>query len=156
MPRGAVSNALQKDGLDPSIIDIGCRNPTDGQGMSFTKSDEQKITKSVKQKIKRKKVHFNPVNYSLISETSMWYNESNEPGSDFDRGEIERMFTSKNSVGQKVVPSKQVIKVQVVESKQSFNGDVVFGKSKTGFSFLASNIDCMYVLFFLISSYHSS
>ena len=148
MPRGAVINALQKDGLDPSIIDIGCRNSTDGQGVS--------ITKSVKQKIKRKKVHFNPVNDSLISETSMWYNESNEPGSDFDRGEIERMFTSKNSVGQKVVPSKQVIKVQVVESKQSFNGDVVFGKSKTGFSFLASNIDCMYVLFFLISSYHSS
>ena len=156
LPIGAVTNALIRDGLDGSIMELDPEKSVAYQKAMSTRKVKKKKTPSKapkKPKVRRKKIFWSPIEESKIDDNSLW---SMIKGSfDFeslkiDQDEFESLFTDssdpaakKQAVADKPAASKQKKSVQVIDAKRGMNGGIILARLKIEFSALAEMVNNM-------------
>ena len=155
LPMGAVKNALQRDGLDPSIMDLDPEKSVEYQKAVASKKAKKKspAKEPKKPKVRRKKIYWSPIEESKIDDNSLW---SMIKGSfDFDslkidQDEFESLFTDtsnpadkKKAANDKPAASKQKKSVQVIDAKRGMNGGIILARLKIEFSVLAEMVNNM-------------
>merc|ERR1711933_470738 len=68
LPKGAVANALQRDGKDPGIIDLNPEFSVEFQTRKQKGGRRTKPSKKAKKRVRRKKIYWNPIEPHLIRE----------------------------------------------------------------------------------------
>ncbi len=155
---GAVQNAMQRDGLDPSIMDLDPEKSVEYQKAMANrkvkiKNKKTQAKESKKPKVRRKKIYWSPIEESKIDDNSIW---SMIKGSfDFeslkiDQDEFESLFTDssdpkakKTEAVDKPSASKQKKSVQVIDAKRGMNGGIILARLKIEFSVLADMVNNM-------------
>lgn len=153
---GAVQNAMQREGLDPSIMDLDPEKSVEYQKAMASNKSKKKAKKKTpkkdpkKPKVRRKKIFWSPIEESKMNDNSLW---SMIKGSyDFeslnvDQDEFESLFTDtsnpsdkKKAVTEKPKESKQKKSVQVIDAKRGMNGGIILARIKIDFSLLADMV----------------
>ena len=153
---GAVQNALQRDGHDPSIMDLDPEKSLEYQKAMASSKTKKKAKKKTpkkepkKPKVRRKKIFWSPIEESKIDDNSMW---SMIKGSyDFeslkvDQDEFESLFTDtsnpadkKKAANDKPKETKQKKSVQVIDAKRGMNGGIILARIKIEFPVLAEMV----------------
>ena len=153
---GAVKNAIQRDGHDPSVLDLDPEKSLKYQKAMASKKSKKKKKKKIltkepkKTKVRRKKLFWSPIEESKIDNNSLW---SMIKGSfDFDslkvdQDEFESLFTDTSKPGDKKnvakenpAASKQKKSVQVIDAKRGMNGGIILARIKIEFPELAEMI----------------
>ena len=156
---GAVQNALQRDGHDPSIMDLNPEKSVEYQKAMSSRKSKKKTKKKTpkkdpkKPKVRRKKIFWSPIEESKINDNSMW---SMIKGSyDFDslkvdQDEFASLFTDtsnpadkKKATKEKPNESKQKKSVQVIDAKRGMNGGIILARIKIEFPLLAEMVTKM-------------
>jgi hypothetical protein len=165
---GAVKNAFQRDGLDPSIMDLDPEKSVAsqlGKGKEINVTDESQTneerkkkstevttttTKPQKPNVRRKKIFWSPIEESKIDDNSLWSMIKGKFDFDslkFDQDEFESLFTdTSNSADKKKVVSdkprevKQKKSVQVIDAKRGMNGGIILARIKVGYEVLAKMV----------------
>ena len=154
LPMGAVKNALQRDGKDPSIMDL---DPN--KSLAFQKNKKKsgkkviKLKKEKKPKVRRKKIYWNAIDNSKVKEDSLWgqiQGMVDMKKLEYDSSEFESLFTETLDPSQKKQKkatnnnaSKQKKSVQVIEGKRGMNGGIILARLKMDFEELSQIIDIM-------------
>ena len=153
---GAVQNAMQREGLDPSIMDLDPEKSVEYQKAMASNKSKKKAKKKTpkkdpkKPKVRRKKIFWSPIEESKMNDNSLW---SMIKGSyDFeslnvDQDEFESLFTDtsnpadkKKAVSKKPKESKQKKSVQVIDAKRGMNGGIILARIKIDFPVLADMV----------------
>ncbi|KAL7495540.1 hypothetical protein ACHAWT_005507 [Skeletonema menzelii] len=156
LPMGAVKNAMTRDGLDPTIMDLDHDKSEEYQkAMASQKGKKKNVVKKKvskepkKPKVRRKKIFWSPIEESKVDDNSLW---SMIKGSyDFeslkvDQAEFESLFTDTSKPGDKKketakpAASKQKKSVQVIDAKRGMNGGIILARLKIEFSALADMV----------------
>ena len=157
---GAVKNAMTRDGLDPTIMDLDHDKSVEYQkAMASQKPKKKKVVRKKvtkaepkKPKVRRKKIFWSPIEESKVDDNSLW---SMIKGSyDFeslkvDQAEFESLFTDTSKPGDKKkeiakpAASKQKKSVQVIDAKRGMNGGIILARLKIEFSALADMVSEM-------------
>jgi len=153
LPMGAVQNAMQKDGKDTSIITLDPEKSLSSQQSSKQKEAKKQPAKPKGPKVARKRLHWNKIDESKLSENSFWNQAKDESlqlvGLDFDNEEFASLFTSE--VGKKpATPKKEETKktsskqkVQLIDGRRRMNGSILLSKFKVDYKVLARQVDNM-------------
>ncbi|KAL7551802.1 hypothetical protein ACHAWF_014998 [Thalassiosira exigua] len=163
LPMGAVKNALQRDGLDPSIMDLDPEKSVEyqramasGKGKVKKKKTKKVLSKDPKKpKVRRKKLFWSPIEESKIDDNSLWSmvkGTFNFDSLNVDQDEFQNLFTDtsnpadkKKVASDKPAASKQKKSVQVIDAKRGMNGGIILARIKSEFSVLAemvTEMDC--------------
>jgi hypothetical protein len=154
IPMGAVQNALKKDGKDPNIISLDPDKPLYSQQQSKAKAAPTP-NKAIGPKVVRKRLHWNKIDESKLSENSFW-NQAKEQslqlvGLDFDNEEFASLFTSSPMKSPSATPKdapdakkpKSNQKVQLIDGRRRMNGSILLKKFKVNYTVLARQVDKM-------------
>lgn len=156
---GAVHNAILRDGLDPSIMDLDPEKSLEYQNaIAFGKGEKKEkktlpLNESKKPKVKRKKIFWSPIEESKIDDNSLWSMIKGTIDFDslkIDQDEFESLFTdTSHPADKKKVPhekpgeSKQKKSVQAIDAKRGMNGGIVLARIKVEFAVLAEMVTGM-------------
>ncbi|KAL7489856.1 hypothetical protein ACHAW6_015582 [Cyclotella cf. meneghiniana] len=157
LPIGAVKNALQRDGLNPEIMDL---DPEKSEEYQKAVASRKKLTlkkasakEPKKPKVRRKKIYWRPIEESKIDDNSLWSMIKGSFDFDslkFDQDEFESLFTDtsnpedkKKIVSEKTSTSKQKKSVQVIDAKRGMNGGIILARLKIDFPVLAEMVNNM-------------
>ena len=150
LPIGAVKNALQRDGRDPSIMDLDPNKSLQSQ-IKKTLTEERKEKKI---KVRRKKIYWNAIDKSKVRKDSIWgqiMGMVNLEKLDYDTNEFESLFTESLDPAHKKTDSQRIGKdkpkqkksVQVIDGKRGMNGGIILARLKMNFKEMAHIIDYM-------------
>jgi len=149
---GAVQNALKKEGKDVNVINLDPDKPLSCQ-QSSKANEIKKPTKPKGPKVARKRLHWNKIDESKLSENSFWSQAKSDDlklvGLDIDNEEFASLFTSE--VGKKAAaPKKEETKkpsskqkVQLIDGRRRMNGSILLSKFKVDYKVLARQVDNM-------------
>lgn len=163
---GAVKNALKRDGLDPSIMDLDPErsvahqlnkdkelNKSDGLQVNTgrtEKSYDKTTRQPQKTNVRRKKIYWSPIEESKIDDNSLWSmikGKFDFESLKVDQEEFESLFTdTSNSADKKKVVSdkpkevKQKKSVQVIDAKRGMNGGIILARIKVEYTVLAEMV----------------
>lgn len=153
---GAVKNALQRDGHDPSIMDLDPEKSVEYQKAMASGKGKKKKSKKVqvkepkKPKVRRKKIFWSPIEESKINQNSLWsmVRGTFDFGSlNVDQDEFQSLFTDTSNPGEKKTVAKenpagakQKKSVQVIDAKRGMNGGIILARIKIEFSVLADMV----------------
>lgn len=153
---GAVQNAVERDGLDPSVMDLDPEKSLEYQkamAASETKKKKKKKTPAKepkKPKVRRKKIFWSPIEESKIEDNSLWsmiQGTFNFDSLKVDQDEFESLFTdTSNSADKKKIAkdkpkeTKQKKSVQVIDAKRGMNGGIILARIKVEFPVLAEMV----------------
>jgi hypothetical protein len=149
LPDGAIQNAMERDGVDPSILDL---DPN--KSVAFQKKPKGMPKKPAKKKkrVRRKKIYWNPLDAGQIKEDSLW---SIVKGSvqmshlKYDEKEFADLFTEsadpkdKKTKKDKGEAPKAKKSVQVIDGKRSMNGGIILARLKVDYKKIAEMVDNM-------------
>ena len=151
LPDGAVKNALERDRLEPSIVDLDWEKSLSSQTKS---SGTLQATAAVakKKRVRRKKIYWNPIEPDRIKENSLWslvrgrvqMNDLN-----YDVKEFENLFTESADPTEQQRRKKQAFStkpkklVQVIDGKRSMNGGIILLRLKIDYDKIAEMVDNM-------------
>lgn len=151
IPMGAVQNAMKKEGKDVNIINLDPELSLSSQQQSKAKA----VPTPKKPKVKRKKLHWNTIDESKLSENSFWNQAKGQSslqlvGLDIDNEEFDSLFSSplgktilpKEAGSDAKKPSKKE-KIQLIDSRRRMNGSILLKKFKVNYTVLASQVDKM-------------
>ncbi|KAL9178540.1 LOW QUALITY PROTEIN: hypothetical protein ACHAXT_001878 [Thalassiosira profunda] len=152
IPLGAVQNALQKEGKDPSIVNLDPEKPL-SQQQSKTPSPQKAKPKGPK--VARKRLHWNKIDESKLHEKSFWNQSKGQDlqlvGLDVDNEEFASLFTS--PLNKAAAPKKDAAadtkkptgkqKVQLIDGRRRMNGSILLTKFKVDYKELAKQVDSM-------------
>ena len=149
---GAVQNALKKEGKDVNVINLDPDKPLSCQ-QSSKANETKKPTKPKGPKVARKRLHWNKIDKSKMSQNSFWSQAKSDDlklvGLDIDNEEFASLFTSE--VGKKAAaPKKEETKkpsskqkVQLIDGRRRMNGSILLSKFKVDYKVLARQVDNM-------------
>lgn len=155
---GAVQNAMQRDGLDPAIMDLDPEKSIEyqkamasGKGNAKKKSKRKPSVKEPKKpKVRRKKIFWSPIEETKIDDNSLWAQIKGTFDFDslkVDQDEFASLFTDtsnpadkKKVVNDKPKETKQKKSVQVIDAKRGMNGGIILARIKIDFSVLADMV----------------
>ena len=149
---GAVQNALKKEGKDVNVINLDPDKPLSCQ-QSSKANETKKPTKPKGPNVARKRLHWNKIDESKLSENSFWSQAKSDDlklvGLDIDNEEFASLFTS--DVGKKAAaPKKEETKkpsskqkVQLIDGRRRMNGSILLSKFKVDYKVLARQVDNM-------------
>ena len=148
LPLGAVKNAVQRDGKDPSVLDLDITKSLSSQTDNHRRQAPQRKTSK---KVRRKKIFWNPLDSKQIKANSLWSHVKGRFHMNqlkYDEKEFEDLFTeSADPADRKVVnqskESRTKKSVQVIDGKRSMNGGIILARLKMDFSKLAEMVDQM-------------
>ena len=158
LPMGAVMNSMQKDGKDSSIINLNPEKSLSEQQQAKTKETPTTPKKIKGSTIVRKRLHWNKIDESKLSENSFWNQAKDQAsiqlaGLDIDNEEFASLFTSspnkKALVTTNAAPDakkpKSNQKVQLIDGRRRMNGSILLKKFKVNYLELARQVDQMEV-----------
>jgi hypothetical protein len=141
LPLGAVKNAMDRDGEDPSVMDGDHNAPAKGG------SKQQEIKKAEplpKDKFRRTRVHWDTLRQ--VKSTSIWALVNQDPDVkdiEIDESEFAELFQAE--LGQTIAidsdPSKKRNAVKVIDPKRANNGGIVLARLKVTYEEMAVAID---------------
>jgi len=151
---GAVKNAMTRDGLDPTIMDLDPDKSVEYQKAMASQKGKKKVKKKVskepkKPKVRRKKIFWSPIEESKVDDNSLWSmikGSYNFDSLKVDQAEFESLFTDTSKPGEKKketakpAASKQKKSVQVIDAKRGMNGGIILARLKMAFSALADMV----------------
>ncbi len=156
LPVGAVKNALQRDGKDPSIMDLDPNKSLMFQTKPKKNPKKAVVMKKIekKPKVRRKKIYWNAIDNSKVKEDSLWgqiQGMVDMKKLEYDPSEFESLFTEtldpsqrkKETTTTNSNATKQKKSVQVIEGKRGMNGGIILARLKINFDDLAKIIDHM-------------
>ena len=162
LPIGAVQNAMQRDGKDPSIMDLDPEKSVAYQiAMKNRKASGGKggkggPPKKKKKKVRRKKIYWTPLDPSKVIDGTLWSMVKGELDMEklsYDRAEFDSLFTEstdpadkKKKAGAKQQSSnkkKKKEQVQVIDGKRSMNGGIVLARLKMSYERIAEMVNEM-------------
>jgi len=154
LPVGAVQNALQRDGKDPSIMDLDPNHSVEFQLMKKKGGTGKMAKKEKKVKVRRKKIYWNTLDKSKVKRDSLWGQIRGMIGMEklkIDSSEFESLFTETFDPSQKKKKkantesdaAKPKKSVQVIEGKRGMNGGIILARVKMDFVELARIVDHM-------------
>lgn len=157
LPMGAVKNALQRDGLNPEIMDLDPEKSEEYQKAVASRKKSTLKKSSAKEpkkpKVRRKKIYWKPIEESKIDDNSLWSMIKGSFDFDslkFDQDEFESLFTDttnpedkKKVVSENTSTSKQKKSVQVIDAKRGMNGGIILARLKIDFPVLAEMVNNM-------------
>ena len=154
LPPGAVKNAVQRDGKDPSIMDL---DPEKSIAFQLAKkgggSNRPIARKKAKKRVRRKKIYWTPIDPKKVVEGSLWSIVKGEIDMEklsYDQTEFENLFTestnpadkAKKDVTAKSSSSKKET-VQLIDGKRSMNGGIILARLKMPYSQIATMVNIM-------------
>jgi len=150
LPLGAAKNAVQRDGKDPSVLDL---DPSKSYA-SQTNSDARRLPQRRKssKRVRRKKIFWNPLDSKQISANSLWSHVKGKVRMNqlnYDEKEFEDLFTeSTDAADRKKAKQKKESRVkkktvQVIDGKRSMNGGIILARLKIDFKTIAEMVDQM-------------
>ena len=152
---GAVKNAMTRDGLDPTIMDLDHDKSVEYQkAMASQKGKKKKVNKKSskepkKPKVRRKKIYWSPIEESKVDDNSLWSMIKGSYHFDslkVDQDEFESLFTDTSKPGEKKketakpAAAKQKKSVQVIDAKRGMNGGIILARLKMEFSAVAAMV----------------
>jgi hypothetical protein len=169
LPMGAVKNAMQRDGLESSIMDLDPEKSVASQlkkerllntsdelqenGQCKRKCNELTTKQLKKPNVRRKKIYWSPIEESKIDDNSLWSmikGEFDFESLKVDQDEFESLFTDTSNLAdkKKVVLDKpkevkQKKSVQVIDAKRGMNGGIILARIKVDYAFLAEMVNEM-------------
>ena len=150
LPKGAVKNALERDGKNPAIMDL---DPNKSVAFQLKKPVSANKKPAKKKRVRRKKIYWNPIDPLKLKADSMWniVRGSVIMGKlNYDVKEFEDLFTEdpaadkKKKKGNTNKAAKKL--VQVIDGKRDMNGGIILARLKTDYSKIARIVTKMYVL----------
>ena len=149
LPRGAVENAMARDGADLTLLDLDPEKSLNSQKKGDVGG--KALAKPVKKKrVRRKKIYWNPIDPREIKEDSLWSIvkgkfEMNKL--DYDVKEFEDLFTEsadpKDRKKKETEKPKAKKSVQVIDGKRSMNGGIILKRLKMDNRTIAKAVDSM-------------
>jgi hypothetical protein len=148
IPLGAVKNAVQRDGKDPSILDLDHTKSIAEQ----RSSDNKRRQPQKKKPVRRKKIFWNPLDSDQIKANSLWSRVKGRLQMSqlkYDEKEFADLFTeSTDPTEKKKAPSaKDATRVkkavQVIDGKRSMNGGIILARLKIDYRKIADIVDNM-------------
>ena len=149
LPLGAIQNAAERDGKDPTILELDHSKSIASQRK---KSSSARSTAKKKKKVRRKKIYWNPLDSKQIKADSIW---SRVKGTvqmsqlSYDAKEFADLFTESTDPADRKASKKKknpaVAKksVQVIDGKRSMNGGIILARLKLDYKKIASMVDQM-------------
>jgi heat shock protein HspQ len=153
LPPGAVRNALQRDGKDPSIMDL---DPT--KSVAFQMQNRggrpSATAKKPKKRVRRKKIYWKPLDPNQIKKDSLWTMVQGTVTMDnltFDPKEFEDLFTEsadpaeqqKKKAAAESASAKKKKVVDIISGKRSMNGGIILARLKVEYAQIARVVDSM-------------
>ena len=148
LPMGAVQQAMARDGVDPSIMDMDHDKPLPS-GASSSKDAGVKKKSPARQKVLRKKLFWTSIDKSKLDKDSLWAQAQQESqnleGLDYDLEEFATLFTQQKGKKGKS-PSrggpkrKKKATVQLIDGRREMNGSIVLRKFKHDYKQLADDL----------------
>ena len=139
LPIGAVKNAMERDGEDPSILDGDHNDPVEEK--SAGNSNDEKMPKDM---FRRTRVHWNTI--GEVKSTSVWAlvnQDQDVKDIEIDESEFAELFQAE--LGQTAIPdadsSKKRNAVKVIDPKRANNGGIVLARLKITYEEMAGAID---------------
>ena len=150
LPMGAVKQAMTRDGLDPSIMDMDHDKPLPNVTSSTKEADVSARKKSpARPKVLRKKLFWTSIDKSKLDKDSLWAQAQQESqnleGLDYDMEEFASLFTQQKGKKGKS-PSrdgpkrKKKATVQLIDGRREMNGSIVLRKFKHDYKQLADDL----------------
>ena len=150
LPMGAVQQAMTRDGVDPSIMDMDHDKPLPNVVSSTAEADASVKKKSpAKPKVLRKKLFWTSIDKSKLDKDSLWAQAQQESqnleGLDYDMEEFASLFTQQKGKKGKS-PSrdgpkrKKKATVQLIDGRREMNGSIVLRKFKHDYKQLADDL----------------
>jgi Predicted coiled-coil domain-containing protein (DUF2360)./Formin Homology 2 Domain. len=142
LPMGAVKNAMQRDGEDPSIMDGDHNAPAH----AMMKLKEEKTEALPKDKYRRTRVHWDTL--GQVKSTSVWAMVNQDPDVEdieIDESEFAELFQAEvgHIAALESHASKKVNAVKVIDPKRANNGGIVLARLKITYEEMAVAIDTM-------------
>lgn len=151
LPMGAVKNAVQRDGLDPAVMDL---DPSKSLVFQMKSSRRRRASSMMKKKkrVRRKKIYWNPIDPGQVKEDSLWSLVRGKVSMShlkYDVKEFEDLFTeSAEPADQKhkkatSTAAKTKKAVQVIDGKRSMNGGIILLRLRMDYKKIAHLVDNM-------------
>ena len=146
LPMGAVKNALQKDGKDPSIVDLDPNKSLVFQRKKKSSSSNTKTAKaklSPKDNFRRTRVHWDTI--EEVKDTTLWARVKKDSGMSMkiDESEFNKLFKAER--GKTITTTETATKkkkvVQVIDPKRAGNGGIILARAKIAYEEMAAAID---------------
>ena len=137
LPMGAVKNAMERDGVDSSIMDGDHSAPPGG-------AKQAKSAKVPKDKFRRTRVHWET--HNTIRSNTIWAMVSRDPDVselDVDEEEFCNLFQAESKPSARQSPSKTTEKdaVKVIDKKRANNGGITLARIKLSYEDIARAVD---------------
>jgi hypothetical protein len=147
LPMGAVQNAMERDGIDPSIMERDHDLPANVNGAS--KEGVLSMENLPKDTHRRTRLHWDTLR--KVRSNSLWakINQDKElEDIDIDEDEFEQLFQAELAPTQahkarSGVSSKRGAAVRVIDSKRANNGGIVLARLKMTHDEMADAVDRM-------------
>lgn len=140
LPIGAVKNAMERDGEDPSILDGDHNAPVEIKKKADSDNDEN----LPKDMFRRTRVHWNTI--GEVKSTSVWAlvnQDQDVKDIEIDESEFAELFQAE--LGQAAIPESDNTKnrnaVKVIDPKRANNGGIVLARLKITYEEMAGAID---------------
>lgn len=126
-PIAAIKNKMELAGLDSSIID---KDPSELIPLEVQKPVSKATKSSIKQALRKKKIHWKPLDASKVGKDSLWADKDEDI--ELDEDEFNRLFVesceNKKSPINKIKVEKK--KVSVIDAKRAQNGSISLARIK--------------------------
>jgi hypothetical protein len=157
LPPGAVKNAMERDGKDPSIMDL---DPEKSVAFQLAKKKgggggSRPVRKKAKKRVRRKKIYWTPIDPKKVVEGSLWSIVKGEIDMEklsYDETEFESLFTESTNPADKTKKaaasgasssSKKKEDVQLIDGKRSMNGGISLARLKMSYAKIAEMVNLM-------------
>ncbi len=140
LPMGAVKNALERDGLDPSVMDNNHNLPASCGSRETSGKNSAPLPKD---KYRRTRLHWDTLRQ--VRSTSVWALVNQDPDVEqieIDENEFAELFQSE--MGSNVAKESEAKKknaVKVIDPKRANNGGIVLARLKVTYEEMALAID---------------
>lgn len=148
LPLAAVKNAVQRDGRDPSVLDLDHTKSLSSQGTNDGRMAPQRRKSK---RVRRKKIFWNPLDSKQIKANSLWSHVKGRVQMHqlkYDEKEFDDLFTeSADPADKKIAKQNKDARtkksVQVIDGKRSMNGGIILARLKMEYEKIAEMVDQM-------------
>lgn len=144
LPQGAVKNAMERDGLDPSVLDGDHSAPVGGR--KGTNKADDSCAKAPKDNFRRTRVHWET--HDTVRSNTVWAMLSRDPDVaelKIDQEEFMRLFQLESSKPKaQLSPTSGTTEkgaVKVIDKKRANNGGITLARIKLSYEEIAAAVD---------------
>jgi hypothetical protein len=152
LPMGAVKNAMERDGVDPSVMDGDHNAPVPSAGLSKSSSSNERKQKDTH---RRTRLHWDTLEETQVNSDSVWalvVEDTELNQIEIDEKEFTTLFQAEitasggvcgGAVGGGGGGGSSRNMVQVIDPKRANNGGIILARLRINYDDLAQAVDAM-------------